>query len=388
MNNQNSAKKIIEVDLSNKWPTGSVIVAKSMTGRYRSSALILSYLGNDTVSVSHASGRPTTMQTKTMQAKYRLATEAEASIFRDAAIGPDKDSAMGESKDAVPRGPRKVESAPAVEPEPQPTPAPAPAPAANDNTILQAIEKINESNRIANERLDSKFSAFVREQQAASNAFMERVLDRLAAPATQPALAKTREEEHDEATNKQVNEEMPWAKPQLWKFIGEAMEFVSFNSPAEIERALRPGEVFDQFSLWCEVNGLRVPFPKTVFRALLADDRTKRRWKISGKEEKTPLAIRRQTRFGFDESGPIGKDVQAIMDHARKTAWPALPESYRETIAKVLLDNVSKADVLTAISHIANMPKRGDSAYTPDKVLTAKHIRALVRIARAEGPAK
>ena len=249
----------------------------------------------------------------------------------------------------------------------------------NGTAIIHLVEKISE-------RMEVRFQHQLETQEARFMAILNTVLDRADKRAVEPI--KTKEEEREEATNKQVKEEMPWAEPQLWRFIDETMEFVTFATQSERERALRPGEVFDQFSLWCEVNGLRVPFQKTVFCALLKDDRTRPRWKLNGKEEKTPLAIRRQTRFGFDESGPIGKDVQDIVAHARKTAWPALPETYRETIAKLLLDKVSKADIFTALNHIAAMPRRGEGAYTPDKVLVAKHIRALVKIASAEGPAK
>lgn len=270
---------------------------------------------------------------------------------------------------------------------PSPAPAavthePPPPPAANDTTAAPLAT----TSAPAGSDVIAVVMTLMREQREENRAFMERILDRLS-PQSTPTV-KTREEEREEATNRQVNEEMPWAKPQLDRFIDETMEFVTFSSPSEIERALRPGEVFDQFSLWCEVNGLRVPFPKTVFRALLDDKRTKQRWKINSKEDKTPLAIRRQTRFGFDESGPVGKDVQVVMAHARRTAWPALAESYREPIARLLMDGVSKADLLTALDHIAGMGARGSSAYTPDSVLSAKHVRALVRLARAEGPAK
>ena len=312
--------------------------------------------------------------------RYRPTTESEFP-------GVDFDETGGAARSTLTDAPTK-----ANDEEPKREPPPAPPPAANDSALLVAIEKINESNRIERERMelriDSKFSAFVREQQAATNAFMERVLDRFASPVAQAAPVKTKEEEREEATLKQVKDEMPWAEPQLWRFIDETMEFVTFSTQAERDRALRPGEVFDQFSLWCEVNNLRVPFQRTVFTALLQDDRTKARWKVSSKEEKTPLAIRRQTRFGFDETGPIGKDVQDIVAHARKTAWPSLPETHRETIARLLLDKVSKTEIIKALNHIAAMPRRGEGSYTPDKVLVAKHIRALVKIASAEGPAK
>lgn len=205
----------------------------------------------------------------------------------------------------------------------------------------------------------------------------------------EPAPVKTKQEEREETDMKTVREQTPWATPQFWRFVSEEMEFVTFNTRSEIDRALEPGEVFEQFELWCKVNALLVPFQRTVFSIMLSDDRTRDRHKLSSKKEKTRLAIRRQTRFGFDESQSVGKDVQDIMDHARRTAWPSLPESHRETVGKLLLSGkVAKADILAAIDHVSTIPNRGPTAYSPDMVLDVRHIRALARIARAEGSAK
>lgn len=361
MNNQNSAKKIIEVDLSNKWPVGSVIVAKSMTGRYRSSALVLSYLGNDTVSVSHASGRPTTMQTKTMQAKYRLATEAEASIFRDAAIGPDKDSAMGESKDAVPRGPRKVESAPAVEPEPQPTPAPA-APVSDasmakvDTSVIEMILKRNAEDRSALERrfdnLITSLPGLMREAAVAA-------VGAMAAPALAPAPTPPTKEQVKRGENaKVIKAELPWARPLVTEFIAAELERVTFNTAAEIERAMFPGDVQQALELWCLAQGKQAPDDRTT-NVILKEIAPERRFVSDGKvrsddKQKTQFARRRQTTLDFEPSAnDVDRVANDVLAHGRKVLWPSLPATDPSTIkvAGLLKDGkVTKAELIAAIN--------------------------------------
>jgi hypothetical protein len=294
--------------------------------------------------------------------RYRATTPSEFP-------GVDFDETMGAARSTLTDKP----SSPKANDE-ESRSEPPPPPAANDTAITVSAQFI-EAQREANKRMD-KLESMV----TSLVALVAGNLQNKAASAP----TKTKEQEREEATNKQVNEEMPWARPQLERFIEETMEFVTFATQAEIDRALRPGEVFDQFSLWCDVNNLRVPFQKTVYRALLDNPRTRLRCKLSGTDERTPLAVRRQTRLGFDESQPIGKDVRAIVDHARRAAWPDLKEAHRETIANLLMAKVSKADILVALDYIAAKPGRGKDSYTPDKVLTVKHIGSLVRLARAE----
>lgn len=359
MDNQNNAKKIIEVDLSNKWPVGSVIVAKSGTGRHRSSALILSYLGNDTVSVSHASGRPTTMQTKTMQAKYRLATDDEASIFRDAAIGPDKDSAMGESKDAVPRGPRKVDPTPAVEPEPQPTPAPDASMVKTDASVIELILKKNAEDRSFLERRldkqDTRFDQLITSLPGLMREAAVAAVGAMAAPALAPTpMPPTKEQVKRGENAKVIKAELPWARPLVDEFVAAELEEVNFDVPGAFERAMFPGEFHDALRLWCEIQGEHVPDKRTTY-AILGDIAEDRR-RTPGKEEKykTKFARRRQTAFDFEPSAnDVDRAANDVLAHGRKVLWPDLPAGDQSAIrvAGLLNDGkVTKAELIAAIN--------------------------------------
>lgn len=361
MNNQNNAKKIIEVDLSNKWPVGSVIVTKSGTSRHRSSAIILSYLGNDTVSVSHASGRPTTMQTKTMQTKYRLATAAESSIFSDAAIGPDKDSAMDESKNAVPRGPRKVEAAPVVEPDPQPTPTPAPAAPATDapmvkvdTSVIELIFKKNAEDR------DHERRWFAEEMERRDAKIMG-VLEKFVSTqhAAQSTAPPTKEQVKRGENAKVIKAELSWARPLVEEFVAAELEMVTFNTAAEIERAMFPGDVQQALELWCLANGKQAPDNRTT-NVILKEIAPERRFVSDGKtrgdgdKQKTQFARRRQTTFDFEPSAnDVDRVANDVIAHGRKVLWPDLPAGDQSAIRVAGLlkgGKVTKAELIAAIN--------------------------------------
>lgn len=404
MDNQNTAKKIIEVDLSNKWPVGSVIVAKSGTGRHRSSALILSYLGNDTVSVSHASGRPTTMQTKTMQAKYRLATDDEASIFRDAAIGPDKDSAMGESKDAVPRGPRKVEPAPvstevprhdserpskANDEEPASDPSHPKTLARVDVALLDFLQKQHDDMRQVYARLDQQEQAR-REDSKALHQTVNSLVMLVANMRTEPATKSPEDAERKAKVEKDERlkaEHKKKFKPLLEEFVRSELELINLTTPNGSERALESGKVYEMFAAWCEKNKKadEKPYQHAIY-SLLKSKPHRGEWTLINKADKVltsyALKNRKQTEFKFVEpttdtlkSLNTHFDAREVFEFARKV-WPNISESHVETIT-ALLDKFTKGQLLTALGTLAK-PIPGSRPYIPSEILTLAALKAIL----------
>lgn len=398
MNNQNTAKKIIEVDLSNKWPVGSVIVAKSMANRYRSSALILSYLGNDTVSVSHASGRPTTMQTKTMQAKYRLATESEAIVFRGAIIGPDRDSAMDESKDAVPRGPRKVEAAPVVEPEPQPTPTPS-APVSLVAPVATAAPVTAESvAAVVTATLDASLPRmFQMATEAAVTAALAAVRASTPAPVAVAAAPEAEDSEEKRALRELAKIKRPGVEPLLTEFLHTKTEELDLRNPAHVKRALTTEDVREGFAMWCEARGAESPHPY-VTNVILKDLASVRK---VGKGDKQTLALgwARQVPLDLDAvaatPAPTGDALDAavkvVVNYAHKRLWPGarVPSVTSGMVLARLREGVSTDDLRAAVDgavrYLGNSTTATDLATFTFR--TKKRVSYLASLASGKGQA-
>lgn len=378
----NAAKKIIEVDLSNKWPVGTVLVHRWN----KKTCMIASYIGDDRAKLVHASGEPSAPKTKTLEDYYREANEDEARIFAGARIAPDADSAMAKSKGEA--TPRKAND---EEPKSEPPPAPPP-PAANDSppkTELSLVAAMfNDTLRQMSERIDrqeARFMAALKDIVAAQHA-------------TQPTASLPSNTERDAKAEKDAQltaRHKAEFKDLLIEFTLLEFDRVDIGNRAGQERALESGEVYRLFAAWCEQNKKHNerPYQHAIF-SLLDNHPHRRDLKVTikrGKRDKVMteyvLKNRKQTALPFTDPSPgvlksltALTDARQIFDIARSKVWPDISDAYLAIIQRILeTGEFTNADVLAAVHAVSNPIAGSDRRYTPAEILTPASIRLLVQ---------
>jgi len=265
------------------------------------------------------------------------------------------DLAGVEPPPVAPETPAAVEPEPPTsEPAPQPTPAPtAPAPDAPmvkvDASVIDLIFKQTAEDR---ERDRRWFAEQMERQDAKFMSALEKIVS--AQNATPPA-PPTKDQVKRGENAKVIKAELPWARPLVEEFVAAELEMVTFNTAAEIERAMFPGEVHQALELWCLANGKPTPDSRTTY-AILGDINQDRHLIKKGSEEKykTRFARRRQTAFDFEPSAnDVDRAANDVLAHGRKVLWPDLPAGDQSAIrvAGLLKDGkVTKAELMAAIN--------------------------------------
>lgn len=311
----------------------------------------------------------------------------------------------GQAKSALSTDPSVPRPTVAHEPPP-----PAPEPAANDTTAAPlAKADIDAAVERVESRMESRFAALMREQreefraqQAESNAFFERLLERFGpghaattkTPAPVAVAPSKKSKDEQDAINKEiVRRESPWAEPLIHRFIDAELEVVQFDSPKNIERAMFPGEFHDALVVWCQQVGEIVPDQRTTF-ALLDDRISPSRHTVKdsqGKRRKTMFARRRQMNLDLTGNG----EFVDVMNNAR-CLWPSFKDD--STVAlriKAMLASQGRRNGATAEEMVEAMRgaaleiKHKGAIIFPETVFSnVSAVRVYTKIARDFGGGK